>query len=197
MTATPKGKGNDAMTTLNVTATNETAINETAAHIAAAKAKLALAAAKKAAKDAIDALAAEKEAVKKAKMEAAELADSSAAKHAELVAIAKADIVKMDADHVAFLSEITGEHNAAVIARLAASGLTMEDVSLKSRVKRDPKPTRVLPTTWLKGVSIDASGNVCDADSDDAIYVIGQIGRTPFALASAYDAAMARQNANA
>jgi hypothetical protein len=184
---------NTVTETVNTTVTNA---NATAAHVAAAKAKLALVAAKQAAKDAAAVLTAEKEAAKQAKADAA----ASAEKRAALFKTVKADIAKLDAEHAEFVDLANIEHTGKVAALLSANGLTVDDIGEKTRKARSPNaptPSLELPTAWVKGVSIDANGFVVAVDAESSIFTIGQQGKRTAAFYVAREAAMARQNANA
>jgi hypothetical protein len=171
-----------------------TATNETAAHVAAAKAKLAVIAAKKAMGDAAAALTAEKDALKKAKADAAAITE----KRFALVETVKADVAKLDAEHAEFVERANIEHAGKVAALLMQQGLTVDDIGEKTRKVRSPNasmPALIYPTAWVKGASIDANGYLVSPNAESAIYTIGQKGPRPFALVAACEAATARQNA--
>jgi hypothetical protein len=163
-------------------ATTTAATNETAAHIAAAKAKLALAAAKQAAKNAVDILTAEKEALKQAATERATLIEKS-----------KAEIAAFNVAHATYIEQLNIEHASKIAAFLMKNGLNVDDITSKRKASAVPE-TREYPAAWVKGAGIDANGFVVDSDSEASIYRIGQKGRVPLALTAALDAALSRQN---
>jgi hypothetical protein len=182
---------------MNTTAieTNGMTGNETAAHVAAAKAKLALIAAKQDAKEAQEKLTAEKEAAKKAKIEAANKLEIANAERTARLEGVKQEIAALNEERARIVDSANKEHARKLADLLAARGLTADDIDNKPRANRESVSTFALPTAWTKGDGIDANGYVVPADSANAIYVVGQKGRHPLALHAARDAAFARQNA--
>jgi hypothetical protein len=177
---------------MNTTAieTNGMTGNETAAHVAAAKAKLALIAAKQDAKEAQEKLTAEKEAAKKAKIEAANKLEIANAERTARLEGVKQEIAALNEERARIVDSANKEHARKLADLLAARGLTADDIDNKPRANRESVSTFALPTAWTKGDGIDVT-----ADSANAIYVVGQKGRHPLALHAARDAAFARQNA--